>query len=120
MALKVKNFGEALKGKTFTCAGEKMYITSPGNDAFWIDSDGKYNTQKRKKTNVIYVEMDWLGHKITFNIVVRGNGKNAWTSHSAPINIDVVKTPDTFLHYIGLCIGRSQIWSDYHKILNSI
>jgi hypothetical protein len=115
MALKVHNFGQALKDKTFTCRGETMYITRPENHVFWIDSDGRYNTQKRKKPNVIYVEMDWLGHKMTFNIIVCGNGTNAWTSHSAPLNIDVIKTPDAFLNYIGLCIGQSQIWSDYHN-----
>jgi hypothetical protein len=117
MALRVKNFGEALKDKTFTCRDEVLYIHSTHEDSFWIDNDGKYNSTEKyrdSKPNVILVTISWEEHKMTIDIVAQGHGKNAWVSHSAPINKDVMVSLNSFLYYLTLCIGQSEIWSNYN------
>lgn len=118
MAIKVNNFNTAINGARITLdSNHDLYVNvvqdMEGN--FFMDSDSSYNDSRKYKhlNYVFFISIDWRGHTMYIGLCGKGEGTNATHSWTVLINKDVMKTPGTFLNYLGLCVKHDDIMTTY-------
>jgi hypothetical protein len=120
MAIKVNNFNTALdKAKIAIDSIHDLYVNvvQDMEGKLFMDSDKEYNTSDSCNylNYVFFISIDWQKHTMSIGLCRKGESTHTTHSWIVPINKDVMKTPGTFLNYLGLCVKQNDIMTTYLK-----